>query len=427
MPLMAGWLMMAAHGTEPVEVRKAESVTVRQALPSDGTGANGAAPSGSGAELSVPEASLESAFAARDEAASDLGSQRAFQITLETGVLADDNVFLSAREQVSDVLYHISPAVRLSLGDATERQDSFLTVNYKPEAFFFHKRHEENTVDHTAGIATRKKFAKLAVDAAAQYQRTNGSSVDLGGRIPRDIWQASAGLTYGWGVKTSFSTAVIWNATRYHQSGFADSEQWTHEGFVDYQVTEKTRIGAGGAWGQLKVAGEAGRQDFQQALARAHYQATDKVELGARAGAEWRQTEAGSTATPVFGVDVRYQAAEGTRLKLQGARDVMASGDQQGQNYTRTAVGAGLEQKVGEPFTLTLDAGWEHYAYTSASRDAGAAGRRDNSYFVRPAFLYTFADHWRAELWYQWRSTRSNVEDQTYDVQQLGVNIRYEF
>lgn len=401
---------------EKVEVRRAEPVTVLPAEP--------VAPG----ETSPREASPPTPIAPKFGASSslDVTSRQKIKLSLEAGVLADDNVFLSARNPVSDVLYHFSPALTLTLGDKDDPESSYLSAHYQPEAFLFQNRHEENTVDHTASVAGRQQWARLGVQGRAAYQRTSGSTVELGGRVPRDIWQAAVGFTYGWGAKTSFTTEAVLLATTYHREGFMNSREWKHENFLKYQATEKTLVGIGGDWGKLEVDEEPRAQNFQQFLILLQYQAAGKLTLAARAGVEWRQTAAEHATTPVFGLEAAYQPRDYTRVTLRGVREVIASGDLQGQNYIRTGLEGGLEQKIGNPFTLSLQLGWDTYEYRAAS--AGLTSQReDDTYFIRPAFLYDFADHWRAELWYQWRSVNSNFADQTYKTQQIGLRLRYHF
>ena len=363
-----------------------------------------------------------------DAAQTDLKAAKRVVLSLETGVLYDDNIFLNGRDPVADVLWRASAEARLNLGDAVAREDSHVVARYRPDAYFFQDNTDENTVDHEAALTVRKKFAKLAVDVAGTYQRTSGSTVELGDRVPRDVVVARAGLVYAVGAKTSVSTGVRWDATAYREGAYADYREWAHESFADYQATEKFRLGLGGGYGRLEVDDGSAPQDFQRALMRTTYAATGKLSLAGRAGVEFRRTEVRDSATPVFGLELTHQLTGKTAARLQGLQEVAASGALEGRNYVRTGLSAGLTHRLNERLALSLDGGWEQYDYEAARRSAEDLGdRRDSNVFVRPGFSYSFGERWKAEAWYQWRSADSTDPDQVYEVNQAGFNLRCEF
>jgi|GEM_PF-3337068 len=435
----AGWVLRVmialaagpASWAEPAEeVRRAQVVTVRPAeLTRDGAGGGGVAALAVAGEDVEAAAAGSPAVVAADPAPADLRTARRISISLEAGVLYDDNIFLNARDPAEDLLYRASGEARFNLGDVTAREESHLMALYRPDAYFFQENPDENTVDHEASLSVRQKFAKLAVDAAVKYQRTSGSTVELGDRVPRDVRQVRAGLTYGWGAKTSFNTGVQWDGTSYREGAYADSKEWASESFVDYQATGKFRFGLGGGFGQLDVSDGSTPQDFQRALLRVNHAATGKLTIVGRAGVEFRQTEAGRSATPVFGVEATHALTAKTTLRLRGVQEVSASGVLEGQNYLRTGLGLGLAHRLNDRISLSLEGGWDRYDYESVRRATEQIGseRSDNTLFVRPGFTYAFGDRWNAEAWYQWRSTESSDPEQTYDVNQAGLNLRYTF
>lgn len=400
---------------EKEEIRRAEVITIERGQPVEEV-----------VDWEGDEAQAELADAA-DAAQVSLAQAKRVQLSLEAGFLYDDNIYFSARDQVSDMLYRASLAARLNWGDALAKEESYLTIGYRPDAYVFQSNAEENSVDHQADASVKKKWARLSVEGAGKYQRTSGGTADLGGRVERDVFQARAGAAYGWGAKTSVYTGLQWDAESFREAGYADNSQWTHEAFVDYQATEKSSMGLGGAWGQLRVRDGSQPQDFQRVLLRARHVATGKIVLRGQAGVEFRDTEISRSLTPVFGLDADYEMTAHTVLRARAAREILASASMNGQNYTASRLSLGATQKLGERFSFALDAGWDWHEYEAARRGAQSQARDDSGFFIRPGLAYAFAGHWTAEAWYHWRSNDSSDSQHHYDVSQAGLNIRYDF
>lgn len=422
-----------------VEVRRAVALTVRLGEPvgsRDGA-VMGGSPGGEGSadgdwgdspEATAAEREDEPAGVAAEERSPDLRTSKRVVLWLEGGVLYDDNIFLNARDREADLLWRVGGEVQLNFGDVVNRDETYWVVRYRPDAFFFLENPDEDTLDHQAELLVRRKFARLAVDGSGAYQRTSGSTVELGDRVERDVVSARGGLTYAVGAKTSLASSVRWDGTAYRESGYADYREWAHESFVDYQATEKFRLGLGGGYGRLDVDDGSEAQDFQRALARFSHEATGALTLNGRVGAEFRQTEVGDTTTPVFGLDATHALTAKTEGRLQAVREVAASGSLEGQNYTRTGLAMGVTHRVNDRVSLSVDGGWERYDYEAVTRAAlPLDDREDTTVFVRPGFSYSFGDRWRAEAWYQWRSNDSSAPDQTYEVNQVGLNMRFTF
>ncbi|MFN0127933.1 MAG: outer membrane beta-barrel protein [Verrucomicrobiales bacterium] len=421
-----------------VEVRRAVALTVRLGEPvvRDAAGMGGSPEregSADGDRDDLPEATTaegedEPDGVAAEVGPTDLRTSKRVGLWLESGVLYDDNIFLNASDPEADLLWRVGAEVRLNFGDVVDRDETYLVARYRPDAYFFLENPEEDTLDHEAELLIRRKFARLAIDGSGRYQRTSGSTVELGDRVERDVASARGGLTYAVGAKTSLASSVRWDGTAYREGGYSDYREWAHESFIDYQATEKFRLGLGGGYGRLEVDDGSEAQDFQRALARFSHDATGTLTLSGRVGAEFRQTEVGDTTTPVFGLDATHALTAKTQGRLQAVREVAASGSLEGQNYTRTGLVMGVTHRVNDRVSLSVDGGWERYDYEAATRAALTLDdREDTTVFVRPGFSYSFGDRWRAEAWYQWRSNDSSAQDQTYEVKQMGLNMRFTF
>ncbi|MDG2125027.1 MAG: outer membrane beta-barrel protein, partial [Verrucomicrobiales bacterium] len=348
-----------------------------------------------------------------------------FKFTLGGRVVYDDNIFLSAREEVADVLYVISPGVSIHLGDAVERARSYLYLNYNPEVVFFQETSEENAVDQNLEVGGAWKGAKLSVAATAGYQNLHGTTADVGGRADRQVFYGNVVLSYGWGGKTSIESGFYFEQSDY--GDLSDTRESRNESFVDYQLTEKTSLGLGAAFGKLEAIGvEGGGQNFQQLLFRGRSQIGAKLAVHGRIGADFRQSEVGDDVMPVFGIGVIYEPASGTAVSFNASREVAPSAFEAGEVYTRTAAEMGLEQRIMRRWKVGLEGGVEQLDYEAATEDAEGV-REDTGYFVRPSVRYDFREGMRGELFYLLRKSDSNVVEQSYGSNQVGVSLGIDF
>jgi hypothetical protein len=270
------------------------------------------------------------------------------------------------------------------------------------------------------------------VGLEASYQRLSGATPDLGNRVDRDQSGAKLRFTYGWGPKLEAETAFLYTGTNYSPAQLSDFSEFVNETLVRYQVSARTKVGLGAAFGRLNVDGY-GHQDFQRALVQVISEVGPKVSLRAKGGMEFRQMNTGNANTPIFSLAMDYKIREGTTFTLEAYRDVAASGGQPGDNITRTGVAAKVRQKVSTKFTAGLDAGYEKLAYSEGSRgnnsttSAQSSGRDDSYFFLRPSVQYELKQGRRFEIYYLHRENDSSNSNTSFEGDQLGVSAGIDF
>lgn len=356
-----------------------------------------------------------------------ISSGKKIVISLDAQAVYDDNIYFSSRNAVSDYVFVASPKLTLRLGDHQVKEETYGILNYNPEAIFFVDGTADDTLDHNVKLETQYAIAKLSIGLDARYQRLSGATPDLGDRVDRDQMSARLRLSYGWGPQLEAETNFIWNSTNYSPANLADFNEYLNETFIRYQITARTKVALGFGVGRLEVDGY-GSQDFERALAQVFTDIATKLTLKLKGGVEFRQTPTGDDTTPIFALGLEYRPREGTTLSLEGYREVLASGGLPGENLTRTGVAARLKQRVGNRFIAGLDAGFDHLAYSAAGSSNGKSSSRDDSYFyVRPSLTYELREGRRLELYYMHRDNDSSVGDYSFDGNQAGLQIGWDF
>src|SRR4029077_14693934 len=111
------------------------------------------------------------------------------------------------------------------------------------------------------------------------------------------------------------------------------------------------------------------------------YTATEKLNLNASAGFEWRQYHAGGSHTffPVFGIGGSYFPREGTTIVAEAHRRASASIALAGQNYLSTGFSASVHQRLGGRLGVYVTGGYDNARYQSAQ--SGVAATRTDDYY----------------------------------------------
>ncbi|CAN5178471.1 hypothetical protein BH23VER1_BH23VER1_28630 [soil metagenome] len=353
-----------------------------------------------------------------------LGRHGTFRFSLDLAATYDSNIFIAPREEVADFIFVIQPGVEIGLGDAWEKRDSYLYLNYNPAAAFFAETSSENAVDQDLTVEVAHRGGRLGATGTARFQKLHGTVADIGSRADRLVYQAAAKFSYGWGGRTSVETGFYYEKTDYDDD-FIDSVEYRNETFLAYDLSGKTTLGLGGAVGALDSDG-SGTQQFVQALVRARTELTGKLSLAARGGVDFRDRDTGRDVTPVFGLGAGYQPADGTVITVDADRSVRASAAQPGEDYVRTAASVGVSQRVATRFNVGIAGGVENLDYRAVSE--GVSGdREDTGYFLRPNIAYDFRENVRGELFFLYRENDSSAADNSYTSNQLGVSLGADF
>lgn len=353
--------------------------------------------------------------------------------SVEGGVVYDDNILLSARDQKADTAFTLAPKADYRSGDLKRKRNGYGTFSYSPEAVMFLSESSENAVDHHVLADIQERFGDWLVGMDGGFERLSGATPDLGDRVERSEWKGRLRAAYDFGGDISADTALGFRAVKYAEGNFADYTEWLSETYVGYQINGAFKVSAGAGFGGLDVD-SYGKQTFQRALVRVNANPMENLSLEGSGGAEFRQTDSGNDTTPVFRVSANTSPLDGTTVGLEGFREVNASGSQPGQNITRTGAAVQVRQQIGEHLSAGLSAGVETSEYQQAGdcecdpvTGKETSARSDDYFFVRPSVRYEFTEGRRAELYWSFRQDDSSVSDFSFEGNQIGLSVLFDF
>jgi len=369
-------------------------------------------------------------------------------------LMYDDNIFLEHKTKKAnlgnpgrdhDIVHTFTPGLRLNAGDVGQRQSAYFDANYQVAITRFMDNDGANAYDQNASVELGGKlnrFSLAAKQTLVQQSDANVANLAANGRVRRKTWVTNVDTDYEISDKTSASLDLAQTIGDYRGVAFSDTADRTASLWLDYQFLPKVKAGVGGTVGYLQVDGNATSHNpnsaYYQGKLRLDWQATEKVNIQANGGYEYRNIQDASAGDPsmfVFGLNAIWKAAERTSVQLGANRGRVASNALGGALNMQTAFTAALRQGLAENLTLTLEGGYSIAEYeTSAALlntpAAIRAGIRDDRYyFVKPALGYRFAERAQASVFYQYRRNESTALGNGNDFlnNQLGLEVSYRF
>lgn len=339
-------------------------------------------------------------------------------------VFYDDNIFISPQKR-SDVVWTLSPGVLIGAGDYLEKEENLFTLAYTPTAIIFTEHSSESAIDHEAHLVAQGRSGSWTLGLQQDVQVYSGAVVDVGDRVDRRIYNTALVTQYEISPKTSIELNGRQSINDYDDA--ADFNEWVVAGWLDYWVTPKVKVGVGITAGFLDIDSSV-NQTYQQALVRAAYSLSDKLELRASAGGQLRQFQEGQSerANGIFSLGATYKPVEKINLTLEAYRRDQNSIVLADQNYTTTGFNGRIRYALDERVALQVGAGYDNLDYNS-NRSGISATRNDDYYYVQLGADWTIGDRLVLTAFYQHRESNSSDSNFNFDNNQVGLSVAYGF
>jgi hypothetical protein len=357
----------------------------------------------------------------------DPSAERPAGLEISAAVAAayDSNIFLSRNNAEGGMVYRISPAVAYKRGDAKEGAGGFMKFAWRPAAVIYGKAASGSRVDHDAALTAGWRGQAATVTYTGGLRKAGDATADTGRQTDR--LESANEVRGAWlaNEKVSVELAAGQSGMNYRNDGLYDSQNIYGEAAVRYAYSPKTAVGLAYRVGSLRVE-SAPNQETRRIAGTIDWQPRQKIRVNLLGGLERRKTANGPDVNPVAEGRVEWDAADGTTLYLSGYRREEASAFLAGQNYSTTGLTAGIAQRLGGNWTAKLEGGRESVGYKRVD-GAGASGRNDIIWFLRPALEYKFSDNLDMSLFYRISADDSSSPDFGYDQSVTGAEFNYKF
>jgi hypothetical protein len=357
----------------------------------------------------------------------------------------DDNITIRPINAIDDYVFHVAPSLAFGLGNfrtaiapyagiphlmaRTGEEDlprrDYAFASYTPDAVFFKDHSDENDVNHDVRLAARQERETWNAHSELRFQRITDADLDFGRRVRQTYYTANAAGERALSGKTWGGLGV--RAYRAEYAGGDASTDVRGNGYFDYQIAPKTRVGIGVAAGYLFV-GNGADQTYQQPFLRVAYQPTAKLSLAALAGEEYRQYDGTNPNRSrfIYGLGTNYEVAESTNFSLEARRDTQSSAQYSGENIVADYYRAGIRQRVLQRIYVSLSGGFVRNKY---EQNAAAAplNRRDDFTFVRAGSSFDFTRRGSIELSYEHRENDSTLRPFEFDQNVVSLAASFLF
>jgi hypothetical protein len=337
---------------------------------------------------------------------------------ITAGLTYDDNLNIKNVNRVDDFYFDISPGFRAIIG---ENRDKFISLTYHPRIIVFAQEDQNNSVDQDANLLAQWHFNKLTLAAGQGFQLYSGNEIDAGARVDRKSYITTLGAIFNYSEKTSFELNLRQTIADYGTS-FSDFNEWVASPYMNYQITDKVKLGLGVTAGFLDTR-SGPNQTYEQGLVRAVYKLTEKIDARAQVGAEIRQFQNGGDdgPTPVLSIGATYRPREKTQLGLGAYRRQQNSVSLTNQNYEVTGVNASINQQLREKLSASLLAGYDYADYKGTLAGV-AANRVDKYYYLQAGLNFQITPKWSAGAFYTHRHNDSKGTGSTrFTNNQVGL------
>ena len=364
-----------------------------------------------------------------------------YSFALTVRAVYDDNIFLTNTNKVDDWYFAIEPRLTVGFGDMEGRNENYVRLDYMPSIILYADHSNENAVSHLIELEGQYRFSRLTLNLFQGVYILDGTNinsiVDTTGLFANldtstftrlNLFTTRLRANYELTAKLFLTGEVDAWVYDYPDPGFISSEMISGGLYINYVVTPKLTIGAGGTFGYNWVDNPSTDQTFEQANFRLNYQVTGKLGLSASAGVEIRQfdDQRGDYVSPVFELGGIYQPFDGTTITLAAGRRALNSGVFEDQDFWTTYIVGRFQQRLFRRVYFGLAGGYENSDYFATTSGVNAA-RNDDYFFISPSIDVLITRWVSVGAYYLHREDNSNIDFFSFDNNQVGLRATFRF
>jgi hypothetical protein len=316
--------------------------------------------------------------------------------------------------------------VQHTLSPSLTLESKHLTLNYSPSLNYYSKGRNEDSLNHSASIHSVFGYGDWAFSISHGYSVASQVLVESARQTDTESHSTTLGATHRLSEKTSIQLTASQGINE--TSSFNSSKNWSTMNWVDYQITDITRLGVGVGGGYTDVD-QGSDMTFQQIQGRVSWAPRPRISAGLSGGIEIRQFLAQQGAdgqvNPIMGASATYRPFDYTSLTLSANRGVSSSifSDQITET---TSFALDLGQRLIERLQLGLSGGLRYSDFQSSSQLL-IVSRSDEVHFFSASLRTRFLKRATASIGYSLSSNKSNDALYEYDSHTYFAQIGYSF
>ena len=338
-------------------------------------------------------------------------------------VFYDDNIFIRETDKVDDLVWALRPGITVTSSDMTTNGGKSLTISYDPSFLIYTDQTDRSTINHAAALSASLAFTKLSLGLSQTVSSATDPVVEAGTRADRLALGTALTSRYAFGEKLSAEMNFGLDITDYPDR--YNSWDWSNRDWLNYQYSSRLNVGVGLTLGYIDME-DFPDQNYEDLLLRAIYSASEKLDVNASVGLDWRQYRSGvdDTLAPVWDVAAVYRPRERTSLSLGLFQRYSSSAFYGNQNNLSTGVNVGVRQEFLTRYVLSVTARYYHSDYEATDPGASTRGT-DDVFLVRPQFEVQLKERWTAGVSYEFSHNAS--DDRPFTRNRVGLETRWAY
>ncbi len=382
--------------------------------------------------LNSPEG--DAAFTFRTTSAAQVLAQ--LSVGLQSDISHTDNLTDTTRNRaVRDLVLDLRPIVRLNLGSlpssfaaGTPRSEYYLALSYTPTQQTLLDAGTSRMLQRVSGEIGR--FSPVLMSAVRfEYDeniasfRGDGTSEDRG-----TFTEIAPVLDYSLTAKTTLHAGGAWRRIVTQGSGSNRSEYVLNAALATV-FSPKTTLGAGVEFGHIPFdRAQSGSQTYEQAYATMTWQASPKVRLLTRAGIEVREFDRPIPkpvrVTPVASLVVNWVPNENTQINGSFRMQDRPSVTRAGAIFREVRFGTDGRYQIGRNFYVSGEVALIQRNYDTGIREFEADLRHALGFRSDQSRIF---DSLNVEIYHQFRRVDSNKPREDRDRNIFGIETTVHF
>lgn len=358
---------------------------------------------------------------------------------LTMNVVSDDNLRAGGQTQgkESDTTFGVTPAILLVYGEH-EGQRGYASLIYAPTILRYYHHSALDTDNQNVALNLQYPFQRLTLDLTQTYTQATGVNIDSNTRTTQTASLTTVGGSYDIDDKLTLSSHLQEVITSYSGGGEEGDQVSSINNSLRYSLSDKITFGPSFNAGLDKPQNET-NQTYEQGLLGMTYLPTEKINLFAQGGAEFRQYDGGGDKTnPIFSAGVGYTPFDSTTLSLNASQTVHSSAagiNQAGINQTgvsqtvvSTGVGVSATQRILQRFYLNFSFNYNHNETQNGTGGATttATGSQDTLTY-QPSIRFAPTAWTSVALYYLYLANESNTPGAAFHDNQVGISVSAQF
>jgi hypothetical protein len=347
------------------------------------------------------------------------------KFSLAGGIRYDSNIYLTAEDEVDDVIFALVPTLTYASGEQG-RSENFYSLSYTPTALVYASETDRNTINHNALFVFGRQLPKSQMGFTLGYEDETSSDRFVSGTTERKTLLSTLNYSYDLSGKTRLDAALAASRDKYDREGLFDKRQYDIRLSALYQATGKLMIGPSFKYAYSNFTGTSDQSETEVGV-KLEYQATGKTRITGTVGYnvyEVKDSFSSKEKNMSWELGLQYQPSAKTQLRTTLYRTPRPSYTSANSAFLATGLSVGVDYEMAANANAFVLFAYENDDYY----DDGPRGSQDTDYFISSiGGNYNMSNGIELSADMTYRTNQADLATRDFDNFSVGINASYNF